>query len=152
METIKVTRLSLWLLIWTIHLSCGLKPVERETVVEGSVLLTTGEPVTNYPLSIVGSKGTFFGVRNPVSRQDIQTDKQGKFAYKGLLESGGLDGQGYDLEYAHSFKINAAYYSVDTIQASIPDAGINITPGYRFDGTLFAGKQHTITIFLKKDQ
>ena len=152
METIKLSRLSLWLLLGTIQLSCGLKPVERETVVEGSVQLITGEPVENFPLSIVGKKGTFFGVSNLVSRQDLRTDKQGKFAYKGLLESGGLDGQGYDLEYAHSFIINASYYSVDTIQASIPDAGIHITPAYRFDGTLFAGKQHTITIFLKKDQ
>ena len=86
-----------------------------------------------------------------MSRQDFHTDKNGAFAYQGLFKSGGLGGLGYELQWAYDFKIQGHSYSVDTVQAAIPDAGINITPTYKFDGYLFPGKRHTIKIILKKN-
>lgn len=151
METIKAVKYSLLLAILIGNLSCGFTAVEKETSVTGTVLLTSGEPVENYPLSIVGQKGTGLGVTNLVSRQDIRTDKNGAFSYQGLFKSGGLGGVGYDLQWPFDFTIQGQSYSVDTIQAAIPDAGINITPTYQFDGSLFPGKQHTIKIILKKN-
>ncbi|RYC69804.1 MULTISPECIES: hypothetical protein [Spirosoma] len=151
METIKAVKYSLLVAILTTSLSCGIKAVEKGTVITGTVQLNTGEPVEGYPLSVVGKKGTGFGVTNPVSRQDIRTDKNGTFSYQGLLKSGGLDGLGYELQWAYYFDVQGQSYSVDTIQASIPDTGINNTPGYQYDGYLFPGKQHEIKIILKKN-
>ncbi|SFF20994.1 hypothetical protein [Spirosoma endophyticum] len=151
MKTIKAVRYSLLVALLTGCLSCGFTAVDKETSVTGTVLLNTGEPVQDYPLTIVAKKGTGFGVSNQVSRQDIYTDQNGAFSYQGLFKSGGLGGLGYELQWAFSYKIQGQYYSVDTVQAAIPEAMINFPPGYHYDGHLFPGKQHTIKIIVKKN-
>lgn len=116
----------------TAILSCGLEPVKRETSLKGSVQLDTGEPVENYPLSVLATKGSFYGGRNLVSSQDFHTDKNGAFSYQGLHESGGLQSLGYNLQWTSNFRIQGQFYSVDTIQADY--AGLQITPNYKFEG------------------
>ena len=132
-----------------INLSCGFGTVERETSLEGTVQLSTGEPVENYPLSVLAKRGGLFGGSNLVSQQAFHTDKKGVFSYQGVLKTG-LGGLGYELQWAQSFGIQNKAYSVDTVQADIPGAYPNNQINYRFDGNLFVGKSHRVKIILKK--
>jgi hypothetical protein len=134
-----------------VSVGCGLNPVERETTVAGTVHLNTGESVVNYPLQIkyYAPSGAWYGKGALSIIQDLRTDAKGAFFYKGLFKSG-FSGGGYELGYAVYFKIGNTAYTVDSLQADIPDYYTNGRVNYNYEGYLYSGKNHSIKIILKK--
>ncbi|MFD2569020.1 hypothetical protein ACFSUS_00140 [Spirosoma soli] len=133
-------------------LSCGLKPVERETYIEGKVLLSSGQPAVNYPLQINYYKASegFYGRGELVVLQKLTTNQDGAFSYQGLFKSGGLGAGHYELSYGYSVYLNNQYYTVDSVSAEIPGQYAQGQINHQYDGSLFPSKRHIIKIVLKK--
>ncbi len=138
----------LWLMLTT-SVSCQLTGVEKETVLEGSVHLQTGDPVVNYPLRINSYKSSLYGRGSVTTVEVLKTNAQGTFSYKGVLKSGGLDARGYELEYAIYFPINGKLFTLDSIKADIPGQYATAPVNNQYTGDLFPGKKHFIRITLK---
>ncbi|MBO0938641.1 hypothetical protein J2I47_18970 [Fibrella sp. HMF5335] len=157
MKTVCLFRLIPYFLLSVWLLGC-FKTIESTTLVEGTVQLSDGKPVANYPLSIGAYVSQGYGSSGSlVSKEDFTTDSQGRFRYNAVTSKGELEFKSYRLDYPANFTIDKTSYYADTVQVKIVDASgavlpefKNLSNDYHNPGYLHLGQRQIFKFVLKK--